>query len=227
MRRTPLCSVRSWPDPAQDFGADPFLVDAKAVNDLGRNAFALADDPEQQVLGPQIAMAQSLGFSNRELKCPLGPRRQPHLPCDGRRTAPDDRLDRHADVDEPNAHTFQHPGGNAVALAHEPEQQVLGADVVVTEPAGFVLREFNGSASAIREEIEGASTAAAIGGGSADGPELTDQATRQMHGGFPFRPDDGAGPTVCIPSLRRRERPGWTTGADLAARPPDPAARRG
>ena len=35
---------------------------------------------------------------------------------------------------------LEHAGGDALALADEPEQQVLGADVVVAEPARLVDR---------------------------------------------------------------------------------------
>ena len=39
---------------------------------------------------------------------------------------------------EADAEALEHAGGDALALAHEAEQQVLGADVVVVEPARLV-----------------------------------------------------------------------------------------
>ena len=40
-----------------------------------------------------------------------------------------------------DAHVAEHPRGDAVALADQPEQQVLGADVVVVEALGLFLGE--------------------------------------------------------------------------------------
>src|SRR5205807_1199321 len=48
----------------------------------------------------------------------------------------------------------QDPGGDALVLAYEAEQDVLRADVVVLEGAGLVLREDDNLASPLREPLE-------------------------------------------------------------------------
>ena len=48
-----------------------------------------------------------------------------------------------ADLVQADAERLEHAGGDALALAHEPEQQVLGADVVVVEPSRLVDRQLD------------------------------------------------------------------------------------
>ena len=43
-----------------------------------------------------------------------------------------------ADLVQVHAEDSEHARGDALALAHEPQQQVLGADVVVAQPARLV-----------------------------------------------------------------------------------------
>ena len=53
--------------------------------------------------------------------------------------AADDELDRVAHLVQLDAEVGEDLRGDALTLAHEPEQQVLGADVVVVKPSRFVL----------------------------------------------------------------------------------------
>ena len=48
-----------------------------------------------------------------------------------------------ADLLQVHAQAFQHAGGNALALAHEAQQQVLGADVVMIEATRLVDRQLD------------------------------------------------------------------------------------
>ena len=68
--------------------------------------------------------------------------------------APDDELDRAADLGQLDAQVLEHACGHAVALADEPEQQVLGADVVVVEALRFFLRERQDLACPLSELVE-------------------------------------------------------------------------
>ena len=81
--------------------------------------------------------------------------------CEHARAA-DARADRflglahHADDLRPNlgrvgAQRLEHARGDALALAHEAEQDVLGADVVVAELARFLQGEFEHALGARRE----------------------------------------------------------------------------
>ena len=53
----------------------------------------------------------------------------------------DQRLDGGTDGVERDAELSQHPPGDALRLAEQAEQQVLGADVVVAQETGLVLGE--------------------------------------------------------------------------------------
>ena len=67
---------------------------------------------------------------------------------------PDDRLDVAADTAQPDAEEAQRPPGRAVRLAQEAEEDVLGADVRVVQPAGLLLREDDGGAGRRGEPFE-------------------------------------------------------------------------
>ena len=58
-------------------------------------------------------------------------------------TLADDLHDLGADLLQVDAQALQHAGGDALALAHQPQQQVLGADVVVVEAPRLVDRELD------------------------------------------------------------------------------------
>src|SRR5207245_7898629 len=69
------------------------------------------------------------------------PRRQAHF-TDHRTIAPtDDELDRGPHLGELDVHVLQDARCHTLALADEPEQQVLGTDVVVVEALRLILRE--------------------------------------------------------------------------------------
>ena len=71
-----------------------------------------------------------------------------------RLAAADDELDRRAHLGQLHAHVAQHPRGDAVALAHQPEQQVLGADVVVVEALRLFLGQRQHLPGALGELVE-------------------------------------------------------------------------
>jgi hypothetical protein len=67
---------------------------------------------------------------------------------------PDDLFDLLADGVQGDAQRFQRLGGDAFAFVDEPEQDVLGADVVVVEHPRLFLGEDDHAAGAIRESLE-------------------------------------------------------------------------
>ena len=69
----------------------------------------------------------------------------------GGRALRQDADDLVADLVEVDAEALQHAGGDALALADEAQQQVLGADVVVAEAAGLVDRQLDDALRARRE----------------------------------------------------------------------------
>ena len=123
------------------FGADPLEADAEALEDAGGDAFALADEAEEQVLGADVAVVEAAGLVDGELDDLLGARSEADLAHDGAVAAADDELDGGADLVELDAEVGEDLGGDAFAFADEAEEEVLGADVVVVEALGFFLGE--------------------------------------------------------------------------------------
>ncbi len=74
---------------------------------------------------------------------------------DRRRAAlADDLLDLAAHGLERDAERLERLGGDAFALVDQPEQDVLGADVVVVEQACFFLRQDDDTAGPVGEPFE-------------------------------------------------------------------------
>ena len=80
--------------------------------------------------------------------------RQADLADDRPVTAPDDELDGRPHLGQLDVHVLEHARRDALALADEPEQQMLGADVVVVEPLRLILRKRQDLARAIRELVK-------------------------------------------------------------------------
>ena len=129
-------------------------VDAERLEDAGGDALALAHEAEQEVLGADVVVAQAASLVDGQLDDLLGAGRQADLADDRPIAAADDELDRGADLGQLDVHVLEHARGDALALAHEPEQQVLGPDVVVVEALRLVLSQRQDLARAIRELVE-------------------------------------------------------------------------
>ncbi len=137
-----------------DLVADLVQVHAQALEHAGGDSLTLADEAKQQVFRADVVVAETTRLVDRELDDPLGPRRQAHLADDRAVPASDDELDRGPHLGQLDIHVLEHARGNALALADEPEEEVLRADVVVVEPLRFVLRERQDLARAIRKLVE-------------------------------------------------------------------------
>ena len=129
-------------------------VDAQALQHAGGDALALADQPEEEVLGTDVVVAQPPRLVDGQLDDPLGARRQPDLADDRSVAAADDEFDGGPDLGELDVHVLEHARGDALALANEAEEQVLGTDVVVVEALGLILREGEDLARPVGELVE-------------------------------------------------------------------------
>ena len=134
--------------------ADLVQVDAQALEHAGGDALALADEAEQQVLGADVVVAQAARLVDGQLDDLLGARRQADLADDRAVAAADDELDRGADLVQLDVHVLEHARRDALALAHEAEQQVLGPDVVVVEALGLILGKGEDLARPLGELVE-------------------------------------------------------------------------
>jgi len=122
--------------------------------DLRGDAIAFPDQAEQDVLGSDVVVVQLQCLTERELECLLGTRGEGDMPAHRILSETDDGLDLFARAVERDPEALQGPEGHAAGLAEQPEQQVLGADVVVLQPPGFLLRKHDDMPGAVSESLK-------------------------------------------------------------------------
>ena len=122
----------------EDFVAGAFDIDFQALEHAGGDAFALAQQAEQDVLGADVGMVEALGLLARQREHFLDARRvrdvADHL---GLRAAADLLFDFHAHGLHVETHLLQHVDGNSLAEFDQAEEQVLGPDVIMVEAVGL------------------------------------------------------------------------------------------
>ena len=99
-----------------------------------------AEEPEQDVLGPDIVMVEVACFLDRvldDLLCTRGLGELTHR--DHFWASADELLNFEADLAEVYIEVFEDIGPDAGAFLDEPEQDVLGPDVLVVEALGFLV----------------------------------------------------------------------------------------
>src|SRR5437868_12321836 len=102
-----------------------------------------------------MAVAELAGLVDGELDDLLRSRRERDLARRGGRVAAaDDERDGRTDLGQLDAEGIEDPRRDALALTREPEQEVLGPDVVVVEPDGFVLGKGQHPLRPIVEPVE-------------------------------------------------------------------------
>ncbi len=129
---------------------------SERLEDSGADVPSLTHDPEKQVLRADMAVAELARLVDRQLDHLLGTRGQRDLA--GRRrgvTASHQELHRRPSLGEIDAERVERPGGDALAFADQPEQEVLDPDVVVVEANCLVLGEGEHALGAVVEAIEG------------------------------------------------------------------------
>ena len=123
----------------------PVEVYAGTNQDLRGDPVALADQAEQDVLGADVVAAKLHRLTQREFEHLLGPRRERDMPGLGQRlrATADDVLDRLPHRIQADPQGRERLGRHAVALADQAEQDVLGADVIVTELQRLTQRKLS------------------------------------------------------------------------------------
>src|SRR6185436_2198175 len=108
--------------------------------DAGSDALVLTHQAEQDVLGADVVVAERERFAERELEDLLGARGERNLAGGDLLARAHDADDLGADALNGDVQALEDASGEALLLAEEAEQDVLGADVVVLEGSGFLLR---------------------------------------------------------------------------------------
>ena len=129
-------------------------VGAEIPQDLGRDPLVLADEPEQQMLGADVVVPEREALAQRQLEHLLRARCERDLARRRLVALADDARDLCADLIERDVEFGEDPRGDALFLAEQAEQQVLGADVVVAQLARLVLREDDDLACSLCEALE-------------------------------------------------------------------------
>src|ERR1051325_1015145 len=130
-------------------------VDPGVGEHLCRDALLLPQQPEQQVLGADVGVIQLAGFAHRELEHLLGARRIGQTVTGGRGRFPllDGLFDLLLDLFEVDVEVGQNGRRHPLALADQPEQDVLGSNVLVVQPRGFFPRHLQDFPHTIREVV--------------------------------------------------------------------------
>ncbi len=139
---------------ADDLVADLLGVCVEVEQDACGDALVLAHEPEQDVLGADVVVPEAERLAQRQLEDLLGARRERDLPGRDLLTGADDAHDLRAHALDGDVEGLEDAGGQALLLAQQPEQDVLGADVVVLQRPGLFLREDDHLAGAFGESLE-------------------------------------------------------------------------
>ena len=139
---------------ADDLVADLLRVGVEVGEDARGDALVLAHEAEQDVLGADVVVAERERLPQRQLEHLLRPRGERDLPGGDLLARPDDADHLGADLLHRDLEALEHPGRQALLLAQQAQEDVLGPDVVVLEGARLFLRQHDDLARALREPFE-------------------------------------------------------------------------
>ena len=143
---------------ADDLVADLLGVGVEVEQDPRRDALVLAHEPEQDVLGADVVVAERQRLAQRELEHLLRARRERDLAGRDLVTLADDPGNLRAHLLDRDVERLEHPRGETFLLAQQAEQDVLRADVVVLQGPGLVLGKDDDLTGSFGESLEQPST---------------------------------------------------------------------
>ena len=163
-----LGPLESVPEQVEHLFANILEFQAEVHQHLGRHSLLFPQQPQQQVLGPHVVVVEVLGFLESVLDHLLRPRRLGQFAHgDHVGTRLDNLLDFKPNLAEIDVEVFQHVGGNTRAFLDQPQQNVLGADVLVVEPLGLLVGQLHHLACPIGETFVHLSLSVLVGMSSA------------------------------------------------------------
>ena len=142
----PSCSdsggVKFGSSSFRDFVARPLDIDFQTLEHARGDAFAFAQKSEQNVFGADVGMIERLCFLAGERENFFHARRVRNVPDHlGLGSGADLLLDFHPHRFEIEPHLLQNVDGNALPQLDQPEQQMLGPDVIMIEAISFFAGE--------------------------------------------------------------------------------------
>ena len=139
---------------ADDLVADLLGVGVEVEEDAGGDALVLAHEAEQDVLGADVVVAEGERLAQRQLEHLLGARRERDLAGGDLLTGADDAHDLGAHALDGDVEALEDAGREALLLAQEAEQDVLGPDVVVLQRPRLLLGEDDHLTGSLCESLE-------------------------------------------------------------------------
>src|SRR3954451_101248 len=146
-------ALRSQLDELEQDGAHLPGVGAQLDEHAVARRVRLAQQPEQQVLGADVVVAEAHRLAQAALENPLGTGGEGDLAV-GVLGARVNRDDGAARLVEPQPGGLQRLRGEPLVLADEAEQEVLGPDAAVVQAAGLLLGQRDDLARALGEALE-------------------------------------------------------------------------
>src|SRR5262249_54896795 len=143
--------AREHPD---DLVPDLLRVRVEVEQDARRDAFVLAHEAEQDVLGADVVVAERQGFTECQFENLLGARGERNLPRRHLVALADDPRNLRPNLLGGNVERLEHPRCETLLLAQQAEEDVLGADVVVLQRPRLVLREDDDLPGSFSESLE-------------------------------------------------------------------------
>src|SRR5439155_11163048 len=114
--RPDLDTFRLTGEQPDDLVPDDGQLGPELLQDLGGHALALADQPEQDVLGPDVVVPELKRFAQRELQDLLRPRGEGDVAGGGCLPLADDLLDLGPNRLQRDSQRLEGFGGDALAL---------------------------------------------------------------------------------------------------------------
>ena len=138
----PLAARKLGIELAEDLVTRALDVDVEGFEDAGSDALPFAEEPQQNVLRADIRMVEGLRFLPGEREDFFHARRVRNTAL-GLRFLAGTNLFLHGIANglEIEPHFLENAHSDALAQLDQPEQNVLGADVVVVEAVGFLAGE--------------------------------------------------------------------------------------
>ena len=150
----PLLAAAGAREHPDDLVADLLRVGVEVGQDARGDALVLAHQPEQDVLGADVVVAQRERLAEGQLQHLLGAGGEGDLAGGDLLAGAHDADDLGPDLLDRDLESLEHAGREALLLTQETQEDVLGPDVVVLEGARLFLGQDDDLARALRETFE-------------------------------------------------------------------------
>lgn len=129
-------------------------VGAQLHQHLGGYALALADEAEQDVLGADVLVAELQCLTQGQLQHLLGAWGKRDITARRVATGADDLLNLGTHRVEGNPHGLERLGGHPFTLLDQPQEDVLGTDVIVIQRSRFLLCQDDNASCPVGKPFE-------------------------------------------------------------------------